>query len=132
MPESTKPVQAATLIPIEIIRNAPGFFSVLTLILRASGFAVVVLGKKGQSTHCGPELARMEIPFSSAAVAAGPPGRRKTAESLAQDYHPVVWIDTDFAGFTDSPGATGIVTVNWANVAAHYGKGARRNVLGLA
>ena len=107
----------ALLLDLPTISSAPRFFALLSLVLRAAGYEVVVMGlmprEKGE-----PLAASFGIPFNRVvSIEEYKPHQQKLdlAKTLAG---PVIWVDNDFANWKgqDVSDYPEIVTLNWQAV----------------
>lgn len=116
-------LQRTLLLPLATIRTAPRFFTVLSLVLRASGYDIVVLADEDVTKKLAREL---ELPFTEWRVL--PNLNRLTKLGVARERvrrGPTIWIDLDFTGwpatYPDVSKMNGLVVLNWTELLGRFG-----------
>ena len=116
------PKSGVLLLPLATIETAPAFFCVLSGVLRAGGFRIVVLADtKAKSPAM--EAAHYEVSFHEVREAPRLRGdlqlwKLGEARELSRSYAPVIWIDVDFAEWKGESIDGNIVSLNWASALA--------------
>lgn len=124
----TSSLNLTLVIDIATASNAPNFFSMLALVLRASGAEVIILGADGKT---GPLAASYNIAFTEVIfpkqLSRQAPARvfqawkrRQVIDRLNNAAnHKVVWVDNDFSDWQveQVDGTPNLVILNWEKVA---------------
>ena len=117
------PKSGVLLLPLATIEMTPAFFCVLSGVLRAGGFRIVVLADtKAKSPAM--EAAHYEVSFHEVRETSEMVKRSAAtlqlwklteARELSRSYAPVIWIDVDFANWKGESIDGNIVSLNWAS-----------------
>lgn len=120
-------LRGALLLDYTTVATAPKFFSLLALVLRASGMQIVVMGKPEEDK----KAAQDGIGFNSFHIIPVFASERRLAKLnwalQLLKTGPVIWPDIDFGTWGKElprvDNIPGLVILNWASVAATGGKG---------
>lgn len=108
------------LLDVVTVKTAPGFFSVLSLVLRASGMSIIVAGRSGEAER----VAKMSLCFNDffvlpVEIRVGRLLKFNRAMELLKSG-PVIWPDVDFSTWSKElptvDNIPGLVVLNWAKV----------------
>lgn len=112
------------LLDLTTIQTAPQFFSILALLLRATGMNVHVVGAR-EGFDLQLRTADFRVPYTNTSAypstAAG--DRRQWKLDYAKELlarGPVIWVDLDFTDWAPGDGRVadvpGLITLNWESV----------------
>lgn len=114
--------KGALLLPLATIETTPLFFCVLSGVLRAGGFRIVVLAdtdaKSPAMTAARHEVSFHEVrepPDMVRSASALQLWKLAEARDLSRTHSPVIWVDVDLGAATADPN---IVTLNWTSALA--------------
>jgi len=132
-PPTESPKRGALVLSCATAQNAPKFFSVFALCLRAADWDVTLLRENPQFSDTFIE--RWEIPYhrlvdrdgaTSFSAAAMQQWKLGQLRSIAAEHGSVIWIDDDLGRWQLAPvekELPGVVTLNWTAVSQKMRRG---------